>query len=167
MRRKNKYQKRKERKMRKKSRERKKKRKENKRKKKSEEMKEVTPILEAVSDDDDDHKGSMSSLRKLLEKKKLVKSLERTLTKVLDKMQKTIHRTITNPDLQTKAKELVKYFDEEFTTFSKIALVQAQENNDASLFDTIFKSVRNDRKTLDMHIKELRKRIDEGKKLYG
>lgn len=44
----------------------------------------ITTTITVPSDDDDDHKGIMSSLSKLLQKTKFVKSLEKTLTKVLD-----------------------------------------------------------------------------------
>lgn len=79
----------------------------------------------------------MSSLSKLIEKKKIVKPLEKTLNKVLDRMHKKIISTIENQDLQSKAKELVKTFDEEFTTLAEVALTQAQVKHDASLFDTV------------------------------
>ena len=47
-----------------------------------------TKIIVALTqfDEEDEVKNLVSSLRKFLEKKKLVKSLEKTLTKVLDKM---------------------------------------------------------------------------------
>lgn len=88
--------------------------------------------------------------------------MEKKLSEVLDRMQRTVHITITNQDLQTN----VKYFDEQFTTLSKVDLGQAQYKHDA-LFDMVCTNVRNDIKLLDVCIKELRKNIDEGKKLYG
>ncbi len=52
-----------------------------------------------ASNDDDDHKGLISSLRKLFEKNNSVKSLEKILTKVLNRMQKRITTTIAILDL--------------------------------------------------------------------
>ena len=60
----------------------------------------------------------------------------------------------------------MKSFDEEIITLSKVAIEQAQAKHDASLFDIICMNMRNDLKTLDVCIKELRKNIEEGKKLY-
>lgn len=103
----------------------------------------------------------MSSLRKLFKKNKSIKSLEKTLTKVLEQMHKTVTTTIVNPNLQSKAKELVQTFDEEFTTLSEAASTQAQVKHDATLFDTLCINVRNDLKSLDECIKELRKHINK------
>ena len=62
---------------------------------------------------------------------------------------------------------MVRYFDEELTTLIVIASIQAQEKHDASVFDIVCTNVRNDIKSLDVCIKDLRKSIVEGKKLYG
>ena len=61
----------------------------------------------------------------------------------------------------------MKTFDEEFTTLAKVASVQAHAKHDATLFNTVCTNVRNDPKELDENIKELRKHIDEGKRLHG
>ena len=72
--------------------------KKSKEEKKKVELKVATPILivspiiaEATvvsmpSNDSDDHKGLMTSLSKLFEKKKFVKALEKIPTKVLDRV---------------------------------------------------------------------------------
>ena len=62
---------------------------------------------------------------------------------------------------------MMRTSDAQFTTFLYIALVQAQIKHDASLFDTVCTNIRNDIQTLNVYIKELRKSVDEGKKLYG
>ena len=46
----------------------------------------VARLSSVLSNDDDDQKGLMSSLRKLFEKNKLVKYLEKTLGEVLDRI---------------------------------------------------------------------------------
>ena len=86
----------------------------------------INPItlttLPIVSDDDDDQKGLISSFRKLLEKNKSVKILERNLGEVLERMQMTIKKEITKIDMQRKAKEIVKAIYVKFTTLCDIAL---------------------------------------------
>ena len=61
-------------------------------------------------------------------------------------MQNIVHTIFKNPDLQEKVKELTKYFDEEFTTLSKISLIQEKVKHDASLFDIVRTNVRNNLK---------------------
>ena len=51
--------------------------------------------LSIVSNDEDDRKNLISSLRKLFEKNKTIKSLEKTLGEVLDRMQRIVKSTIT------------------------------------------------------------------------
>ena len=46
----------------------------------------ITNFLSFLSDDNDDQKGLMCSLRKLFDKNKSMKSLEKTLEEVLDKI---------------------------------------------------------------------------------
>lgn len=94
-------------------------------------------------------------------------SLEKMLSEVLDMMQKIVTTTIAKHNLNLKAKELVRLFDEGFTTLSKVASTQTQAKHDGKLFDTVCMNVRNDLKALDVCVKELRKHINEGKKLYG
>ena len=76
-----------------------------------------------VTSEDEDQKCLMSTLSKLFEKNKLVKSFEKTLIEVLEKMQKIVTTTIAIPNLQLKAMELVKTFDKEFITLAKVAPV--------------------------------------------
>lgn len=82
----------------------------------------VVKLLPVLSNDDD-QKGFISSLRFFLEKNKSIKALGRTLIEVLDMMKWIVHTTVTNLDLQAKAKELVKYFNEEFTTLIEISSI--------------------------------------------
>ena len=65
----------------------------------------------------------MSSLSKFFENNKLVNSLEKTLTEVLDRIKWTVTTNVANLDFQSKAKELVKIFDEYFTNLEKVSLV--------------------------------------------
>ena len=108
----------------------------------------------------------MDTLRKLFEKNKTVKSLEKTLSKVLECIQKITSTTIANLDLQDKEKHLVKTFDEDFTNLAKVVATQVQKNHDASLFNTVCTNIHIDLNKIDGKIKELRKCIAKGKKLY-
>ena len=60
----------------------------------------VVAIAQAQSNEEDEAKNLISSLRKLIEKKKLVKSLDNILTTVLDKMEKVVSRVDTLVDIQ-------------------------------------------------------------------
>lgn len=109
----------------------------------------VTPIIGVIvkeklvplDDDDDDHKGLMSSLRNLFENRKYVKSLEKKLTKILDRIQKIVTTMVANLDLQVNARKLVNIFDEHFTTLVEVASTQAHAKHYSSLFDRVCTSV--------------------------
>ena len=81
-------------------------------------------------------------------------------------MQKTVSITVANPNLQAKAKELVKTFDGEFTTLSKVVVAHTHNNHDATLFNIVCTNVHNDSKVLDRNIKEVSKCNTKGKNLY-
>lgn len=62
---------------------------------------------------------------------------------------------------------MVKTFDGELKTLSEITVAKAQKNYEETLFNTMCINVHNNLKELDGNIKELRKCIAKGKKLYG
>lgn len=88
-----------------------------------------TPLestLENLSrDDDDDQLGLISSLRKLFEKNKKVKSLERTLGEVSNKMQEFLSIMIIDIDPQKRVVELISAFESELTQLEKVVASQA------------------------------------------
>ena len=75
------------------------------------------------NDDDDEAQSLLSSLRKFIEKKKLVKSIEKTLTSVLNRIEKVVSPVDTPVDIQQRTKILCKFFDDEFTTLTNVASI--------------------------------------------
>ena len=73
------------------------------------------------SDDEAEAQNLISSLRKLFEKKKSIKSLEKTLTTILDRIEKIVRPIDTPSDVQQHAIVLCKVFDEEFTNLASVA----------------------------------------------
>ena len=120
-------------------------------------------IVLAQSNEEDEANNLISSLRKLLEKRKLVNSLEKTLTTILDKMQKVVITIDTPIDIQQRTTILCKAFDDEFSTLINVATIQAQIENDNKLLNTMCTNMRNDIETLKICFKELRQCLEEGK----
>ena len=123
----------------------------------------VVAIAPTQSDEEDEVRNLISSLSKFLEKKKSIKSIEKTLTTILDKMEKIVSPVDTSIDIQQCATILCKAFDDEFTTLMDVATIQAQTEHEGKLLKTMCTNMRNDIETLNICIKKLRKCIEEGK----
>ena len=85
----------------------------------------TTTIVSAQSNEEDEAKNLISSLRKLIEKNKSVKSLEKTLTIVLDKMEQVVSPVDTPTNIQQCTTIFCKAFDDEFSTLMNVATIQA------------------------------------------
>ena len=82
-------------------------------------------VTAVQSDDEVEAHNLISSLSKLFEKNKLVKYLEKTLTSVLNHLEKIVSSIGTTIDIQQWAAILTKAFDNEFTTHTDVDMVQA------------------------------------------
>ena len=102
-----------------------------------------------------------------MEEKKLVKSVEKTLTSVLDRLQGIIRPIDTPTDVQQHATILCKVFDEEFRNLSNVATSQSQKEYNDKMLDNMCKNIRNDIETLNLCIKALRHHLEEGKNIYA
>lgn len=107
-----------------------------------------------MATDDDDQNYLISSLSKLLQKNKTVKSLQRSLIEVTNKLHSTLTVQRTELDPELRAQAVLKYFDEEFTNLLNVAEAKAQISHNANLFSTIFQNIKNDLVNLDTCIKE-------------
>ena len=123
----------------------------------------VAAVAPHQSDEEDEAKNLISSLRKLLERNKSVKSLEKTLTIVLDKMEKAVSPIDTLADIQQRATVLCKAFDDEFSTLMNVTTIQAQTEHNGKLLNTMCTNMRNDIETLNICIKALTQCLEEGK----
>ena len=106
-------------------------------------------------DEEDEAQNLISSLSKFLEKKKSIKSIEKNLTSVLDRLEKTISLVDTPTNIQHREAILCKTFDNEFTTLTSVATIQAQTEHDGKFLNTMCTNIRNDIETLNVCIKEL------------
>lgn len=113
-----------------------------------EEKKKEVERKEKVKRLEEEKKRKEEYVKKRKEEEERKKEIE-----VFDKMQKTVNRTIANPDLQVMYKKLVNTFDEELTTLVEVALVKAHIKHDAILFDTMCTNLRNDltQRTEEIH----------------
>ena len=71
-------------------------------------------------------------------RKKTVKCTEKTLTSVLDRMEKIVSPVDTPADIQQHAVILCKAFDDELSTLSNVATIQAQTEHDGKLLNTTY-----------------------------
>lgn len=117
--------------------------------------------------DDDYQIELISSLSKIIGKNKKVKSLEGSLLEETNKLQGLISTQLSEVDPQVKEREVIIFFDSEFTTLSDIALVKAQTLHDTQLFQTTCQNIKNDLENLDVCIKELRRCLERGRALYS
>ena len=102
-----------------------------------------------------------------MEKKKSVKSIEKTLSSILDKLQGIIRPIDTPSNVQQCVAIVCKIFDEEFTNLSNVATSQAQNEYNDKILDSMYANIRNDIETLNLCIKALRKNLEEGKNIYA
>lgn len=115
-------------------------------------------IVAAVQpDEEDEAQIFISSLSKFFEKKKSAKSIEKALTSVLDRMEKTVSPVDTPADIQQWATILCKAFDNEFTTLTDVVSIQVQMEHDGKILNTTMcTNMRNDIETVNVCIKALR-----------
>lgn len=90
----------------------------------------VVTVVVVQLDEEDEAQNITSSLSKFLEKKKSVKSIEKTLTLVLDRMEKIVSPIDTLVDIQQRTTILCTSFNDEFSTLSIVATIQAQIEHD-------------------------------------
>lgn len=104
-----------------------------------------TPLsLASLSTNDDDQIDLISSMRKLIEKNRKVKSLQRTLMEVIEKLHNTLVVQHTESDLEQRAQAVLKSFDEEFSNLLNVAEEKAHISHDSNLFSTICQNIKND-----------------------
>lgn len=71
-------------------------------------------------------------------------------------MEKTVSPIDTPANIQQRATNLCKAFDDEFTTLTNVATIQAQIEHDGKILNTMCTNIRNDIETLNVCIKALR-----------
>ena len=99
-----------------------------------------TPLsLSDLICDDDDQFDLISCLTKLIEKNKKVKSLQRTLMEVTDRLHNTLAAKHIEENPEQRAKVVVKYFDDEFIDLLSVAESNTHITHDTNIFRVVHK----------------------------
>lgn len=113
--------------------------------------------LASLTTKGDDQNDLISSFSKLIQKKNIVKSLQRTLMEVTNRLHSTLAVQHIEVDPKQRAHVVLKSFDEEITNLLNVAETKTQISHDANLFRTICQNIKNDLISLDTCIKQLQK----------
>ena len=82
--------------------------------------------------------------------------MEKTLTIVLDRIEKIVRLVDTPSNVQQREVVLCKVFDEEFTNLINVSTSHAQKEHNDKLLNSMSENIRNDTETLNFCIKELK-----------